>query len=422
MPFLFSSAGGRLAARSGILDLMDDLGRALTSDPEMRMLGGGNPAHIPAANALWRQQMMSILNDGDRMERMLGNYDPPRGHPPFLRALADFLHTACGWHLTPENLAVTSGGQTALFYLFNLLGGTMPDGSFRHILLPLVPEYIGYANQGIEPGLFMGCQAIIEETAPHEFKYRVDFPAVEAALHKGNIGAICVSRPTNPTGNVLTDSEIDRLSSLAKAHHIPLIIDNAYGFPFPGAIFTEATPFLDDHVILTLSLSKLGLPGTRTGIVLGPPDITNAIAAMTSVTGLANSNAGQQIVLPLLSSGQLLDLCRNSIQPFYAQRAKDAQAWMHEAFGNFPHWSIHRIEGAFFVWLRLPSLPVPSRQLYHQLKQHKVLVVPGDPFFFGTETDWPHQHECLRINCTGHEKTVRDALGIIASTVRELSL
>jgi valine--pyruvate aminotransferase len=421
MTFPFSSLGGRLAARSGILDLMDELGKALTTDPEMRMLGGGNPAHIPAANALWREQMAAVMADGDRMERMLGNYDPPRGHPPFLKALASFLQSSCGWQVTPDNLAVTSGGQTALFYLFNLLGGTMPDGSFRHILLPLIPEYIGYANQGLAPNLFIGCPALIGETAPHEFKYRVDFPAVEAALRKGNIGAICVSRPTNPTGNVLTDGEIQQLSALAKAHGIPLIIDNAYGFPFPGAIFTDATPFLDSHVILTLSLSKLGLPGTRTGIVVAPPEIAGAIAAMTSVTGLANSNIGQQLVLPLLSSGRLLTLCRETIQPFYAQRARDAEAWMHHAFRDVPDWSMHRIEGAFFVWLRLTGLTIPSRQLYHELKQRKVLVVPGDPFFFGIETDWPHPHECLRINCTGRENTVREALGIIASTVRELS-
>ena len=32
-----------------------------------------------------------------------------------------------------------------------------------------------------------------------------------------DIGAICVSRPTNPPGNVLTDDEIARLKSLAAA-------------------------------------------------------------------------------------------------------------------------------------------------------------------------------------------------------------
>jgi valine--pyruvate aminotransferase len=64
------------------------------------------------------------------------------------------------------------------------------------------------------------------------------------------------------------------LSGLAKAHGIPLILDNAYGAPFPGIIFTDAQPFWEPHVILTYSLSKIGLPGTRTGIVIGPPEIS----------------------------------------------------------------------------------------------------------------------------------------------------
>jgi alanine-alpha-ketoisovalerate/valine-pyruvate aminotransferase len=86
----FSEAGGRLAARSGILDLMDDLGRALTTDPGMRMLGGGNPAHIGAVDAVWRRRMGELMADGDALERMLGNYDPPRGNPVFLEVLAGF--------------------------------------------------------------------------------------------------------------------------------------------------------------------------------------------------------------------------------------------------------------------------------------------------------------------------------------------
>ncbi len=47
---------------------------------------------------------------------------------------------------------------------------------------------------------------------------------------------ICVSRPTNPTGNVITDEELLKLDALNQ-HGIPLVIDNAYGVPFPGIIF-----------------------------------------------------------------------------------------------------------------------------------------------------------------------------------------
>ncbi len=417
---MFSLTGSRLAARSGILDLMDDLGRAMTTDPDMRMLGGGNPAHIPAVDTVWRRRMTELMADGDALERMLGNYDPPRGNPHFLKALANCLNGALGWRLSPDNLAVTAGGQTAFFYLFNLLAGDMPDGRQRKILLPLVPEYIGYANQGVGPDLFIGCPAMIEDLPDHEFKYRVDFAAVEQALEQECIGAICVSRPTNPTGNVLTDDEIARLSLLARSNNIPLIIDNAYGLPFPGAIFTEASPVWADHIILTLSLSKLGLPGTRTGIVIARPEITEAIAAMTSVTGLANTNTGQQIVLPLLESGEVLRLSREVIRPFYEARSRQALTWLHELFADLPGWSVHRSEGSFFLWLRLKGLPVTTLELYERLKVRKVLVVPGEHFFFGLREDWPHRHECLRLNYSGPEQTVRDGLGIIADEVRAL--
>ena len=51
---------------------------------------------------------------------------------------------------------------------------------------------------------------------------------------------ICVSRPTNPTGNVITDEELMKLDLLAQQRDIPLVIDNAYGVPFPAS--SSATP------------------------------------------------------------------------------------------------------------------------------------------------------------------------------------
>src|SRR5690606_4222748 len=261
-------------------ELMDDLGHALASGgPDICMLGGGQPAHIPEMNAIWRRRMEEILAEPGGFERCVANYDPPRGNPRFLDALAGLFRREFGWDVGPENLAVTAGGQTAFFFLFNLLAGEMPDGRRKKILLPLVPEYIGYANQGADGELFRAVRPKIEKTGPHEFKDRVDFDALAVTP---DIAAICVSRPTNPTGNVLTDEEIARLSALAKEHGIPLIIDNPYGTPCPGIIFTGAKPVWDEHIILPLSLSKSGLPGTRTGIVVAHPKIAAAIASMSA--------------------------------------------------------------------------------------------------------------------------------------------
>lgn len=420
--FSFSRIGQKLTGRSGILELMDDLGRALTTQPQMRMLGGGNPAAVPEIQALWRRRMSELLAEGAAFDGMLGNYDPPQGNPRFLAALAKLLRERMGWQIGPENLAITTGGQTAFFYLFNLLAGTFdePQAASRskRILLPLCPEYIGYADQGLSENLFVACRPQIEwphGEASRVFKYRIDFTAVKQALAVGDIAAIAVSRPTNPTGNVLTDDEVRQLSELAEAHQIPLIVDNAYGAPFPGVIFVEAQPLWAPHMILTLSLSKLGLPGTRTAIVIAPPEIASAMGAMTAITGLANGNIGQQLVLPLVEDGTILDLGPKILRPFYQERSYAATAWAVDAFDSSSvDWAMHASEGAFFHWIWLRNLSIPTRELYEKLKARNVLIVPGEYFFFGLKDDWPHSRECLRLNFSRPESVVREGLAIIA--------
>ena len=412
----FSKIGNLLAGGSGIGELMDDLGQALANGgPNLKMLGGGQPAQVPEVNEIWQRRLGEISSCVASSNRMLTTYDPPQGNPAFICAIRDLLNNSFGWQVSERNIALTSGGQTAFFYLFNLLAGEMPDGTRRKILFPLVPEYIGYAAQGLEPSMFTALRPDIEETGPHEFKYHVDFEKLEVGPE---IAAICVSRPTNPTGNVLTDSEIIHLSEIAKQRGIPLIIDNAYGAPFPGIIFTDAKPFWDEHVILTLSLSKLGLPGTRTGIVIGPSEIISAMSSMTAITGLANPSIGQQITLPLITSGDILSLSENVIRPFYRKKSAIAQEAAHRIFGESFPWKMHRSEGALFLWFWFPGLPITSAELYARLKSREVLVIPGHHFFFGDEDPaWTHRHECIRVSFAMDESIVSDGLTIIAEEV-----
>jgi valine--pyruvate aminotransferase len=417
--------GAALSGQSGIAQLMSDLGAAFsgTAGRPMHMLGGGNPAHVPAVQAVWRARMREMLEDEPAFDRMLANYDGPAGSPSFRAAMAGFLREQCGWDVGSENIAVTNGGQTAFFFLFSLIAGVMPDGRQRKVLLPLVPEYIGYADQGLIEEPFVAVKPVIELGEGHEFKYRIDLAGVERALDEHPIGAICVSRPTNPTGNVLTDEEIDHLAALAAARDIPLLVDNAYGEPFPGAVFTPIRPSWDRGRVMTFSLSKLGLPGTRTGIVLADAPIIERITTMTGVVGLANNNVGQAIVEPLLASGEILRLSREVIRPFYLEKSLRAQQAIAEYFGDHFPYRVHRSEGAFFLWLWFPELPITSRELYQRLKELGVLVVPGEYFFFGLggEADtWPHRHECLRITFSQSDATVDAAIKIMAGELQRL--
>lgn len=423
--FEFSLAGQKMAGRSGILELMDDMGCAMAGDPHMRMLGGGNPAAVPAFQALVRERMRELLADGDAFERMMVNYDPPQGNPRFIRALATLLQREFGWNIGPQNIAVTGGGQNAFFYLFNLLAGRFAGGRSKKILLPLAPEYIGYADQGLEPDLFLACRPGIEwprGRGGNVFKYTIDFAAVEKALARGDIGAIAASRPSNPSGNVLTDAEVARLSALAAERGIPLILDNAYGTPFPGVMFVPAKPFWAPHTILVLGLSKLGLPNTRTAIVIAPEQVAKAVSSLTAIVGLANGSIGQQIVLPWIESGKILELGPKIIRPFYEEKSAAAAGWAREFFSAAGvDWALHANEGTFFHWLWLKNLRIPTRELYERLKARKVLTVPGEYFFFGLDDDWPHRHECLRLNFSREAEAVRAGYQIIAEEAARVS-
>lgn len=412
----FSKFANKFVNQTGIGLLMDDLTEALHCGRDVAMLGGGNPSQIPDVQQIFRQRMQNLLSNPVHFDRALGIYDPPQGNPDFLEALASLFSRQCHWDIGPENIAITNGSQQAFFLLFNMFAGSMPDGSRNKILFPMSPEYIGYCDVGLADDLFISVQPTIEMLDDLFFKYHIDFDALAVS---DDIGAICVSRPTNPTGNVLTDEEIRKLAAIARSHDIPLIIDNAYGKPFPDIIYTNVTPYWDPHTIMCMSLSKLGMPGTRSGIVIGPEAVIERIARINAVISLSPGGIGTALATDLVKTGEILSLGEEHILPYYRQKKDFAIQTARKYLAGLDV-MIHNPEGAFFMWACFNNLPVPCHQLYERLKENGVIVVPGNYFFYGLEKSHRHENLCLRINYAQDAATVEKAFGIIAEQVRKL--
>ena len=407
----------RFTSDSGINLLMEDLGAAMAGGQEVLMLGGGNPAHIPEAQALFRERMGRLLDEPAEFARVIGDYDSPQGNRAFLVALAELLNREYGWGLTPDNIALTNGSQSAFFLLFNMFAGRFADGGAKKILLPMAPEYIGYGDVGLSGDFFQATRPALEKFADRSFKYRVDFDRLKV---DASVGALCASRPTNPTGNVLTDAEVARLMELAAANDIPLIMDNAYGMPFPNIIFTEAKLVWTDNVILCMSLSKLGLPGARTGIVVAREEIIKALSSINGILTLAPQSLGPALALDLVRSGAITRLSQTVIRPYYEEKSRRAVALLREELAGVECF-IHKAEGAIFLWLWFPGLPITSQELYRRLKRRGVLIIPGRYFFPGLDDDsWPHKQECIRLTYSMDDKVVQAGIRIIADEVKRL--
>lgn len=414
MALKFSRFGERFTRRTGALELMEDLGLVMSGERPALMMGGGNPGRIPEVQAVIARRLREIADSVPECDRFVGDYAPPRGELGFRRSLAGMLAREYGWSLTEDNIALTAGSQTGFFLLFNMLGGESSDGRRRRVLLPMTPEYVGYADVGLSDGLFRARRPTIETLETPFFKYRVDFGDLEIGA---DIGAVCVSRPTNPTGNVVTDEELARLDEMCRASEVPLIVDAAYGVPFPGIVFTEATPIWNENVILCMSLSKVGLPGVRTGIVIAREEIIAALTSMIAVVSLAVGSVGPVLMQPLVDSGEILALSRRHIGPFYRDKAYAAVEWLSAALEGVP-FRIHKPEGAMFLWLWLPGLPITSAELYRRLKAQDLFVLSGHYFFPGLEEPWPHRDECLRLSFAADADTVKQGIEVLGREVK----
>ncbi|MCS0433986.1 valine--pyruvate transaminase [Vibrio diabolicus] len=409
----FSKFGEKFNQYSGITQLMDDLNDGLRT-PGAIMLGGGNPAAIPAMLDYFHQASEEMLASGE-LVAALANYDGPQGKDAFVKALAQLFRETYGWDISEKNISLTNGSQSGFFYLFNLLAGKQPDGSHKKVLLPIAPEYIGYGDAGIDEDIFISYHPEIELLDNGLFKYHVDF---EQLTVDDSVAAICASRPTNPTGNVLTDEEVRKLDKLARENNIPLIIDNAYGLPFPNIIFEDVEPFWNENTILCMSLSKLGLPGVRCGIVIASEEITQALTNMNGIISLAPGSVGPALANHIIGKGDLLKLSSEVIKPFYKQKSQRAVELLQEAIID-ERFRIHKPEGAIFLWLWFDELPITTMELYQRLKARGVLIVPGEYFFIGQKDEWDHAHQCLRMNYVQDDEMMQKGIAIIAEEVEK---
>lgn len=409
----FSAFGDKFTRFSGITRLMGDMNDGLRT-PGAVMLGGGNPAQIPEMQDYFQTLLSEMLAAG-KLTEALCNYDGPQGKDVLRHALAEMLQKELGWQLDAQNIALTNGSQSAFFYLFNLFAGRRADGSMSKVLFPLAPEYLGYADAGLDENLFVSAKPNIELLPEGQFKYHVDFDHLNIT---DDIGLICVSRPTNPTGNVITDEELIRLDALAQQKDIPLLIDNAYGVPFPGIVFTDATPLWNPNIILCMSLSKLGLPGSRCGIVIADEKIIKAISNMNGIISLSPGSVGPAIAHEMIARGDLLRLSNEVIKPFYFQRVQKTVATLRRYLPE-ERCLIHKPEGAIFLWLWFKDLPITTEVLYQRLKQRGVLMVPGDYFFPGLEHSWPHTHQCMRMNYVPDAEQIERGVKILAEEVEK---
>jgi aspartate/methionine/tyrosine aminotransferase len=305
-----------------------------------------------------------LADDPDYVKHLLDtvlNYPYVNGTPE-LRQNISALYKGAG----PDNVLVTVGAAEANYITLRTL---LSAGDEIVLMLPNYMQIWGIAkNHGLKIKTFNLCES--KGWAP-------DLEELDK-LVTADTKLIAVCNPNNPTGYVLSDTEVERIVSIADRARAWILSDEVYS----GAerLGDEQTPSLYgsyDKAIAVAGLSKAyGLPGLRTGWIVASPDILDDIWARHEyVTLSATMLANKLAALALSPAVRKRILARN--REYVRKGYLTLQNWMDSHEGTFV---VTPPQAGAIAFVRY-NLGINSTEFVDRLLQEKsVLIIPGDHF------------------------------------------
>jgi histidinol-phosphate aminotransferase len=194
---------------------------------------------------------------------------------------ADRLREAIGkrWNLDPARIVCGAGSDDLLYQLCLAYGGPGRD---------IIMSEHGFTIYFIA-GTYAGSRVI---KVP-ERNLQPDLDSMLAAVSPST-KAVFIANPNNPTGAMITDSEMTRFRA-ALPPEVLLVIDSAYAEYMTRSDYNAGERLVDatDNTVMTRTFSKVfGLGGIRLGWCYGPPgviDVLNRIRGSFNVSVAAQA-------------------------------------------------------------------------------------------------------------------------------------
>ncbi|WP_414167984.1 aminotransferase class I/II-fold pyridoxal phosphate-dependent enzyme [Streptoverticillium reticulum] len=413
-----SSWGTTMSRLSGIRSIMDDIAATAgrQSDGAWCNLSPGNPAHIPEVVDTWRRLAGEALRED--FFAAGGQYGPSRGTNALVDAVVRYFDAAYGWGIGPENVVVGPGSQLLAYMAVNAFTGPTAGGE-RELVLPCVPDYTGYQGLSMAEGGTAGVEPVVVHEDERRFRYAVDLDAVR---RRTSMGAMLVSSPGNPTGRCLDAAELDGLIAIAEERGVPLIVDHAYGQPFPRVVDAPLAPVFHPHVVNCFTFSKAGLPGERLGFAIGPAEVIDVLVSFTANAALHAPQLVQTAAARALDSGDIDVLAAKTINPYYRAKRLTAEELLHDRLPESVDWRLHSSDGGMFCWLWIDHPWFDDLDAYRELKNRQVFVVPGRHFFV-PPLDTPflagHGRRCIRLSLSGEEDVIARGITCLGDVLTE---
>jgi len=133
--------------------------------------------------------------------------------------------------------------------------------------------------------------------------YNVDFESAEQMIQENKITSLLINFPNNPSGDVLTEDELERFADLSRRMNLVVISDEVYNFIRYKGEPQSMLAFAPERTVVISSASKEYLiPGARVGYVIAAEEtFTNSwMPKMIRSFSSSPNVLGQQLLVQLL--------------------------------------------------------------------------------------------------------------------------
>lgn len=317
----------------------------------------GEPDLPPPASVL--DQAVASMRGG-RLKYAAG-----QGEQVALDAIAAHLSRRSGQNVSPDQIVYTAGTQNGLCTALLTLVQTGDE-----VLVP-DPYYATY--EGLVAA--SGATFVPVPTLPED-GFHVTAKQIEAAITPRS-RVLLLNTPSNPTGAVLSQNEIDEIGEVCERHDLWIIVDEVYADLTYGAPFCSPfdRPHLRHRTLAVSSISKShALPGFRAGWIASPLEVTPRLVLVAEAMLFGSQPFIEDALAVALSQRHPeVERLRSSFQ----ERARQ----LVSSFDGSTAAKARMPEGGMFIMVDIRETKMSGEEFAWKLiNEHDIVVMPGESF------------------------------------------
>ena len=305
-----------------------------------------------------------IIDAGIRaLQSGITHYTPTLGLPALREAIADFYFKEYQVSVGAEQIIITPGSATALQLVLNLM---VSDGKSVAITDPAYPSTHNLVR-------LLGGH-VLQIPVHEDSAWQLTMDILEEYWND-SINTVLLASPSNPTGTILENSELQKIADFCDSKNTFLLVDEIYhGLVYSNAPRTAVG--LNENTFVINSFSKFyGMTGWRVGWIVSPKPYLEDINKLAQHTFLAAPTPGQYAALAAFEE---------DTQKILIERRDEFKArrdYLHDALENIGFKMRVKPQGAFYMYADSSAFSDDSFEFAKKALQDKhVAFTPGIDF------------------------------------------